>query len=104
MKSLKKISSSPLFDLPEEEFVFSEQSVQGAKTAKRGNDVLILSPKRFKLFTEGVDYVKILVLNGEGHFKWSRGETKFLEGDEFEVNGVGEYELNGDGKYLIVRK
>ncbi len=104
MKSIKKIRDSAEFSLPEEEFIFQAERVQGAKIGKRGNATLVLSPRRFKLFTDDKDLVKILSLEGEGHFKWARGETPFCQGDCFEVSGVGEYELTANGKFLIIRK
>ena len=64
--------------------------------------LLITSGGRYKLFTEGFDYVR--VLEGKGHVKWARGEYPFAEGDILRLDGVKEYELNGKGSYVIVRK
>ncbi len=103
-KYIKKMEDSDIFSVKEENFVYSEKSVQGAKTANFKNALLIESPKRFKLFTEEVHFVKILKSADGAHFKYSRGELPFKEGDCFEVNGVGEYELNGDGIYLVIKE
>ena len=64
--------------------------------------LLIKSGGRYKLFTEGCDYVR--VLEGKGHVKWARGEYPFSEGDILRLDSVKEYELNGKGRYVIVRK
>ncbi|MBP5242474.1 MAG: hypothetical protein J6Z36_02145 [Clostridia bacterium] len=85
-----------------EEFVMQETPVQGAQIGKRENDLYIVSPRRFKLFTTGMD--RVYILEGNGFFKWKRGETKFSAGDVFTVEEVGEYEINGNGKYFVVRK
>lgn len=83
------------------QFVMQEQTVQGAKIGKSGNDLLIISPRRYKLYTDGADRVKIV--EGEGFFKWKRGETKFRTGDNFEISQVGEYEINGKGTFVVLR-
>ncbi|MBR7099611.1 MAG: hypothetical protein IKC91_00430 [Clostridia bacterium] len=82
-------------------FVMQDTPVQGAKIGKADNALLIQSSKRYKLFTEGRDLVK--VVEGEGFFKWKRGETKFCAQDVFEVCETGEYELNGKGVYIVIR-
>jgi hypothetical protein len=79
-----------------------ENTVQGAKIGKKDNALLIISPRRYKLFSDGTDFV--LIENGSGHFKWKRGETDFAAGDAFEVAEVGEYELNGNGTFVVVRQ
>lgn len=101
-KYIKKISADEKFDFDESNFKERDSIVQGARVLDYENKTVIYSKKRFKLFTESTDYVKILSLEGEGHFKWSRGELPFKEGDAFAVNGVGEYELNASGKFLII--
>lgn len=98
--SITKIENEILFPSVEE-FEMQENTVQGARIGKKGNDLLIVSPRRYKLFTSGMDRVK--VLEGNGFFKWKRGETKFSAGDCFEVSDVGEYEINGNGTYIVVR-
>lgn len=90
------------FKFSEEKFIFNDGKVQGARLGKNGNALLVEGAKRFKLYTDKKDLVKILV--GDGHFKWKRGETNFLAGDCFEADGVGEYEINGSDKFLVVRK
>ena len=90
------------FDLPDEGFVFGENKVQGARLGKNGNALKAEGATRFKLYTESADFIKIL--RGNGHFKWKRGETDFSEGDCFEANGVGEYEINGASEFLAIRK
>lgn len=76
--------------------------VQGGEKRALGNMLLVTSGGRYKLFTEGCDYVR--VLEGKGHVKWARGEYPFSEGDILRLDGVKEYELNGKGRYVIVRK
>lgn len=99
MKILKLQES---FDTPaQDEFIMQEPAVQGAKIGKKDDALLIVSPRRYKLFTTGMDRVKII--EGVGFFKWKRGEVKFSDGDCFEVDEVGEYEINGKGVYVIVR-
>ncbi|MBQ9081664.1 MAG: hypothetical protein IJY26_03405 [Clostridia bacterium] len=83
------------------EFEMQENTVQGARIGKKDNALYIVSPRRYKLFTDGTDFVKIL--EGNGFFKWKRGETKFSAGDCFEISEVGEYEINGNGTYIVVR-
>lgn len=102
-KYIKKISSDEKFDFDEKDFTKREGTLQGAKVLDKDNSMIIYSKKRFKLFSENTDYVKVLSLESEGHFKWSRGELPFKEGDAFEVNSVGEYELNASGKFLVIR-
>ena len=65
----------------ETEFVFSEKTVQGAKTGKKDDLLFVRSPRRFKLYTDGCD--EVTFLEGAGHFKWARGETPFAAGDCF---------------------
>lgn len=86
---------------PRDSFEMRENTVQGARIGVNGNAVLIASPRRYKLFTEGCDRVK--VLDGKGFFKWKRGETPFAAGDCFEVDAVGEYELNGSGVFIVLK-
>ncbi len=57
---------------------------------------------RYKLYSDGVDYVKFL--EGAGHFKWARGEISFAEGDIFFAQETGEYEINGVCRFAVVRK
>ena len=44
----------------ETEFVFSEKTVQGAKTGKKDDLLFVRSPRRFKLYTDGCDEVTFL--------------------------------------------
>ena len=76
--------------------------VQGSELRALDDMLLIKSGGRYKLFTEGCDYVR--VLEGKGHVKWARGEYPFSEGDILRLDGVKEYALNGKGIYVIVRK
>ena len=93
---------SDAFGISEESFVFKDGKVQGARLGQSGDSLLVEGAKRFKLYTDKKDLVKIL--EGDGHFKWKQGETEFSAGDCFEADGVGEYEVNGSGKFLIIRK
>lgn len=90
------------FEASEENFCFKDGKVQGARLGKNGSALLVEGAKRFKLYTDKKDLVKIL--EGDGHFKWKRGETDFSAGDCFEADGVGEYEINGSDKFLVIRK
>lgn len=104
IKSIKKIEYFPEEETDEAKFVFQAEKVQGAQVGKIDGAMLIISPRRFKLFTESADFVKIIEAPRGGHFKWSRGETDFRAGDKFEISAVGEYEFTGEGKFLVVRK
>lgn len=105
MKYIKKTEiSDGEFGLKKEDFTFSEERVQGALTGKSGSAVYVISPRRFKLYTDGTDKLKIIKLSGNGHFKWSRGETDFSEGDVFEISAVGEYEVNGNAEFIVVKR
>lgn len=96
-----KIEQIP-FDPPlfEQDFTLSEKKVQGANIAKREGALFVVSASRYKL--ECTSSQKVFVLEGEGHFKWKRGETNYREGQAFLLEKIGEYELNGAGKYLII--
>jgi len=99
---IKRIAAA-LTDEEKEGFIFGDEKVQGAKIGKKGSSIYAISPKRFKLYTEGIDKIFIIKLSGEGHFKWSRGETEFKEGDAFEVSSVGEYEVNANAEFIVIR-
>jgi len=103
-KYIKKLESSNGLNFTESDFTFSSAPLQGARVGKNKNALYVISPKRFKLYTDSADELKILKLNGEGHFKWSRGETPFAEGDAFEICGVGEYEVHADCTFALIRK
>lgn len=60
------------------------------------------SPRRFKLFTKTRDV--LLVREGEGHFKWARGEMDFRCGEAFEIEQAGEYEVNGKCVFAVYRQ
>ena len=83
-------------------FAFSDKTVQGAAVGKRGDDLYVISARRFKLYTEGQE--RIDVLAGSGFIKWKRGEIPFCEGDAFEADAAGEYELNGACTFTVTRK
>ena len=87
---------------PDESIFPPPVKVQGSELRALDDMLLITSGGRYKLFTEGCDYVR--VLEGKGHVKWARGEYPFSEGDILRLDGVKEYELNGKGRYVIVRK
>jgi uncharacterized cupin superfamily protein len=88
--------------LSRQDFIFGEKKVQGAKMGKFENALLVKDAARFKLYTDGKDLIEIL--SGEGHFKWKKGELPFTQGDCFEADGVGEYEINGSSEFLVIRK
>ena len=64
---LQETETQDVFSLPEENFVFKEGRVQGAKLGKSGGALLVKEAERFKLFSEGKDFLKIL--EGNGYFK-----------------------------------
>ncbi len=78
--------------------------VQGGEKRARGNVLHVVSGGRYKLFTEGVDYVKILSLSGTGFIKWARGELPLSEGDIVAAEQPGEYEINGLCTFTAIRK
>lgn len=100
MMNILKLQEEIITPAPAQ-FSMQENTVQGAKIGKCENALLIVSPRRYKLFTSGMDRVKIV--KGVGFFKWKRGETKFAAGDCFSVSEVGEYEINGEGVYIVLR-
>lgn len=90
---------APVFD----ESIFPPPvKVQGSELQALDNMMLLNSRGRFKFYTEGCDYVRVLA--GSGHIKWARGEFPFREGDLLKVEGVKEYELNGKGRFFVVRR
>lgn len=98
---LTKLTELP-FPFALDEALFSEPThVQSAEKREYRNQLLIESPKRYKLFTDTMDYV--LILSGKGFIKWARGELRFSEGDMFCFEETGEYELNGACKFVVVR-
>lgn len=99
---IQEAETQGIFSLSEESFVFKDGRVQGAKLGKNGDALLVKEAQRFKLFSEGKDFLKIL--EGNGHFKWKKGETPFAPGECFEIEAAGEYEVNGSPKFLVVRK
>lgn len=82
-------------------FAFSDRKVQGALTGKRGNDLYVISPRRFKLYSDGKEQINVLA--GGGYIKWQRGEIPFTEGDAFETDAAGEFELNGNCAFTVIR-
>lgn len=98
---LTKLTELP-FPFQLDEALFSEPThVQSADKRTYKNQLLVESPKRYKLFTDATDYV--LILNGNGFIKWARGELRFTEGDIFCFEQTGEYELNGACRFVVVR-
>jgi len=88
------------FDLPDEGFVFGEnRDACHKRPVATGGGVGEICLVEIE---HSADFIKIL--RGNGHFKWKRGETDFSEGDCFEANGVGEYEINGASEFLAIRK
>lgn len=97
-----KIEKTEPFPYPaREDFTMQGACVQGARIGKKGSALLIISPRRYKLYTDGRDLVRIE--EGHGFFKWKRGETPFSAGDCFEVCQTGEYEISGKGVYIVLR-
>lgn len=85
----------------EQEFQFSDKTVQGARLGKKDNFLFVRSPRRYKLYADGVD--TLLFLEGTGHIKWARGETAFCAGESIRVEGAGEYEVNGACAFVVRR-
>lgn len=88
--------------LQENEIPFTDKKVQGANIYQNGEILYAKSPKRYKLFTDNKNIV--LFINGNGHFKWARGEIDFFQGDSFEIENTGEYEINGNCTFAVYRK
>ncbi len=86
----------------ENDFIFSDKTVQGAKVGKKDNFLFVRSPRRYKLYTDGCDQVTFL--EGSGHFKWARGETPFAAGECFLAESCGEYEINGACAFVVARR
>lgn len=103
MKSLRKISeeSAPAFS-PERLQTEPPVTVQGGRKFAAENEIFVISGGRYKLFTQSQDYIKIIT--GNGHIKWSRGETLFSEGDVLLAEEIGEYELYGKCSFSVYRK
>ena len=91
VQSLKDISQIP----------FTDKKVQGANIFQQASVLYAVSPKRYKLFTNGLDI--IYFFDGVGHFKWARGEINFQKGDCFQVESVGEYDVNGNCSFAVTR-
>lgn len=101
MKLLKTEERSEELNFPAEKFG-DPVTVQGGTKRTAGNAILVQSGGRYKLFSEGRDLIKFL--EGEGHFKWARGELPFRAGDTFLAEKTGEYEINGKCAFIAVRK
>lgn len=82
-------------------FTFSDKKVQGASVGRKGDELYIISPRRFKLYTEGTETVH--VLSGSGYIKWKRGEIPFAEGDAVLAEAPGEYEVNGACTFIVTK-
>lgn len=81
-------------NLLKENFTFSEKTVQRATIGKKDNLTYIISPNRYKFYTEG--NMKVYVVSGNGFIKWARGEIKFNAFDLFEIENAKEFEFNGN--------
>lgn len=92
---------SQLYALNEENAPLSDKKVQGARLYQSGNILFADSPRRFKLYTQSRDI--LLIREGEGHFKWARGEIDFKAGEAFEISETGEYEVNGKCIFAVYR-
>ncbi|MGN0823172.1 MAG: hypothetical protein ACI4NG_05305 [Candidatus Gallimonas sp.] len=102
MKRLVKINEEKDgFALPTEAFGEGTR-VQGGVKRALGNAIRVESGGRYKLFTDGCDYIKIHA--GDGFFKWARGETPFRGGEIFLAEAPGEYEVNGVCVFTVVRE
>ena len=75
--------------------------VQSCSVRTLGNATLIESGGRFKRFSASDEH--ILIMKGNGHFKYKRGELPFSEGEAFLAEDVEEYDFYGEGTFLIVR-
>ena len=98
MMKLCKIAGDALPDAGA--FAFSDRTVQGARLGRAGDSLYIFSPRRFKLFAEGRD--EVVIVRGEGHIKWKRGEIPFCAGDVFAAEDAEEYDLCGAGVFFII--
>lgn len=82
-------------------YAVSPGKVQGAVVAKKRDDLLVISPRRFKLHTDRKEL--LYILEGAGHIKWARGEIPFEKDDCFLADDCGEYEVNGNASFLVIR-
>lgn len=82
-------------------YTVSPGKVQGAIIAKNGENLSVISPRRFKLHTEQKEI--LYILEGKGHIKWARGEIPFTRDDCFLADSCGEYEVNGNASFLVIR-
>lgn len=99
--NIVKYAGAAREELKREDFAFSDKKVQGAEVGKRGDDLYVLSPRRFKL--RGETKEDVFVLSGSGYIKWKRGEIPFAAGDAFTADEAGEYELNGNCVFAVIR-
>lgn len=106
MKRMSKITDPEILALfcRSPETLGEPVCVQGGKKRAKDGFLYVESGGRYKLFTEGVDYVKILSLQGKGFIKWARGEFPLSEGDAVAAEQPGEYEINGKCAFMAIRK
>lgn len=95
---LEEIPAAPFSD----EGFGAPVSVQSGRVRKRGNDRLVESGGRFKLFPDG--NATLSILSGGGFFKWARGETPFSAGKAYALKGIKEIEVNGKSVFLFTQE
>lgn len=87
--------------LPKEAFC-SPRTVQGGTMAQANGVKRVESPKRFKLFSEGV--LLLHIAEGNGFIKWKRGEIPFCADETLRFERAGEIELNGKCTFLYLNE
>lgn len=99
--NLSKLTESFPFPTTFDDFS-APRTVQSCSVRTLGNATLVESSGRFKRFA--VPCERILILKGNGHFKYKRGELPFAEGEAFLAEGLEEYDFYGEGTFLIVKE
>lgn len=98
--NLSKLTESFPFPTTFDDFS-APRNVQSCFVRALDNATLIESGGRFKRFASPCE--RILILKGNGHFKYKRGELPFSEGEAFAAEGLEEYDFYGEGTFLIVK-
>lgn len=97
-----KLAKTERGSLPaKENFSFTGKKVQGAEIGMFGSARYVISPRRFKTVCD--DTLAVHILQGNGHFKWARGEMPFSAGESFLAENIGEFEINGNSEFLLLR-
>ncbi len=102
MKRIEKLAAAPEDVRFDGEATAAPAKVQGGERTPLADGFSVVSGGRFKLETNGRDFVRIR--EGSGHIKWARGEFPFSEGDILLVSEAGEYEICGRCRFTVIRR